>query len=1310
MKMVASRWTRVLAVTIVALLSVSVIPGMVFKSPVVDIVEAADETYVKVGWVSEVQNWNPTDLAMVEDWVACFLMYSALWQFDEKWDKPVGDLALSWNTTIHPDDTMTLWINITDTAYFRNIQDTGIDSTDHPLTADDVAWGFNLMKTKTACVWEWYLRDYENITAVDETTVRMDIPYIKATLIDDLTGIPVIPRFHFEDLGTTWMNSFDPEDCIGSSAFVFEDDLPGSWYKFKKAPNYHGEADYGSERSIKFDGILYDLSTNEGEMVISMNGGELDAIALTGAVRLYEDELGVGTEVPITKQAVQELGICDIALNAIPYEFRVDEQGSANDWGISSNPEANAHLQDREVRKAILMTLNKSYICDVTMGGLATEADSVIWPGFWQADITGVLPYDPDDARQVLLDAGYYDDGGTYLKAGPTSYVVQKGWVDEGSELSGIRCHAPNTDASWEQIVDSWRGWAEDAGIGLDSDVVQEAIMTNEEWYKADFDIWVWHWGWGPEPTSDLSVWLTEEMTAGGDNCEGPMGPWWYGPNNYTEAPTTWNVDGEIIEYELEGPYSAFDQNFTIAKHTIDINDRKVILDKLQQWIYDSYTETPPYYDVGLYGFSTANFQGWGDWTTNSGRTIVSGMIWLWYDLIPGDNLRPVIDVGLASGYEAELDVDQPFTIRVHDPEGDDLMVNWTFGDGTERRDIHTGTEDPFDITVTHTYTELENDLELVVTVTDGLVGHTVSSSSIVDVVVEANAVPSIVDLDFPIGTSYVGETTSWSVTATDKEATELTITWDWGDGSSTTHAYPVGTAGAEVTDSQDHVYDYAWDYEVVVYVYDGYELSDLHNVSQIVKTHTVIENTAPTDPVIGEISTNADTWTPCIATSTDADPDTLEFTWEWGDGTDDNVTEDTPEQGNTAVSIAWHSWTDPGTYLVNVTVDDQNDHFATTQIEVVVAATGPLAPGSIMMIANPNPGTIAQEIEMNFTAADGDGDALTIYVEFGDDTDFLDTTDGGTVGLQYVLTTHTYVETGIFDVTVHVDDGTFNESSVFQIEVLDTPENSPPVFYPSSAYSAMYNETFTIKLVNVIDVDGDELTAWYDWGDETEVTEGDAENDFTATHVYHATGEFILTISVDDNTGIGGHNESKTAKVLVDKNLRPKVVATALEPAKTSYAIGETVTFTITVNDTEGDPMVVKIVFGDSDEVFEANAIPSGPKANVIVNFTHAYTSAGDYDLQVWAEDDKDHPDPEWLITPISITIDAPPPEDDESNILFYVGLALLAIIIVAVVAMLMKKRKGGAEKMGEESGGMEGMQPPVEPEPDLPEPPQVE
>ncbi len=294
------------------------------------------------------------------------------------------------------------------------------------------------------------------------------------------------------------------------------------------------------------------------------------------------------------------------------------------------------------------------------------------------------------------------------------SYAYTNCGVAVGTPLTGIRCQAPDTDPTYYDITIAWRDWAAEAGIGFDSTQESEGYMTTTSWYQADYDIWVWHWGWGPEPLGGaLSCWVTSEIEEGGDNCQKPMGPWWYGPDNYTDAPSAWG---------LTGPYSAFDQNFSVASETLDVTERKAIVDKLQQWVYDSYCENPPYYDLGLYGFTDVRFSGWGDWEAHNGRPITSDLLWTWFDLVPAANKPPIFNTGLLSLYEPKVNTTQTFSVTISDPEDDPIQVNWSAGDGigSYTQDVTGTTSEPTTITWDYTYlTPTTESLEAKVTIWD---------------------------------------------------------------------------------------------------------------------------------------------------------------------------------------------------------------------------------------------------------------------------------------------------------------------------------------------------------------------------------------------------------------------------------------------------------------------------------------------------------------------------------------------------------------------------------------------------------------
>ena len=1303
MSVLATRRTRVLAALIVAVLSLSAVPSMVIGGDAVTSVAAADELDVKVGWMSEIVNWNPMYIAMVEDWVSTFLMYSALWQYDENWGNPVPDLALSYNITYHDDGTMTLWVNLTHNAYFRTIADP--ESTDLPLTANDVVYTIWVASSKTSTAWEYYLRDYD-AHVVDTYTVRLDIPFVKATAIDDITGIPIVPDAFYNTSGIALQDSMEPEDCLGSGPFVFDSWLESSWWKFRSAPlTYHGALDFPESRTVLIDTITYSLSASAGNLAIDMNAGVLDVAVLTGEPDIFVSTLLPTPENKMVKEAVQELGICDIAINAVPTEFRVDDKGSG------AYNDGNYHLLDPAVRRAILMTLDKAYINTGTMKGLSTQADSVIPKGnYWYLDIQNELEFDVVDARQVLLDAHYYSDGGTYLLAGPDSYVVQNGLLPEGSRLENIRCHAPNTDPSYYDIAAYWETTSEDAGIGLSSEEINEGIMINEEWYKCMYDIWVWHWGWGPEPLSDLSVWQTAEILTGGDNCQMPMGEWYvHGdmdtdgdgdtdvPQNYT---TSDFVNASMIEeYGMDQDgfrgFSSFDQNASRAMRTPDMEDRREIVYDLQQMVHDSWCESPPYYDLGLYAYTTVRYQGWGDWSEHSGRTVVSGMPWLWFDLVEAGNTIPTIDLGLSPSYDLYINEEGTFSITVSDVDEDSLWVNWSFGDGSPDENLeHAMTADPLVVSTTHTYTA-EDTYILTVTVTDSIVGHDVSDTASVVVTPVPTGAPRITGLEYTPPEAYEGELTTWSFDVTDEDSTTLTVTIAWGDGSY--DVIPIsGALNTPIPVEETHTFDDADTYSVVISAYDG-----ANNVSASTVYYEVIANAPPTAPVVSEVVDFEMEIVPVYATTSDPDPDELIITWDWEDGTYDVMDpyDNSVDPGSTLEFTVDHTWDTPGDYTFTVYVDDQEGHnVSTPSTATIVPVDTPVKPTILSLVATPSPGIVDEMVTLTISASDANDDPLDFYVEFGDGASDTDSTPAGE-GTQTVVMTHVYTAADTYTVSVYVYDNSGlpanNVTKDFTV-VVEVEQNDPPELVMTSSYSAKYNETFTVIPTLVSDADDDDVTVWYEWGDETDMTEGDSESDYSATHVYSMTGNLTLTVYADDNTGLDDHNVSETATVTVSSNRKPEIKGFLVSPSGDHYT-GDTLTFNVTVSDLEGDDVTIKIDFGDDTAVQSKAEELSGPGANVTVTFTHSYEDAETYTVLVWVEDEYDHPIPEWNSNERDVVINQLAEPKAEINWMLIAGIGILILAVVVVAVMLMKKRKGKAEGgAGEGSGGMEGMAPP--------------
>lgn len=1279
-----------LAVLIVVMMGFAALPTLMFGHPATENAAGIGPNVVKVGWRSEIVIWNPMTIEMVEDYVAAYLVYSCLFTFDQDWNNVVGDLARSWNQTVNPDGSMVTWVNITHNAYFRS-KANPLDTT-HKLTARDVVFTYELILNNTGGSWNYYLENVTDVIAVDDYTVRIDTDYSKVTIFDDLTNIPIVPEYIWNDPGTTQgrnpYGGLNPGDNVGSGPFLFDSWLRGSWYKFATAPNYHGN-EIG--RTVKIDGILYTVYADASALTLAMNSGTEDTIVLTGDVNVFRTVLGgAGTKVHITKAPVQEAGITDIAINAVPLDFRTT--GYDDGWN-QRDKGGKLFLLDPFVRKAIMMTLNKTYIVDNILFGLATKADSVVPPTYWHKVIDNQLPFDPPAAKQVLIDHGYIDTNGDGIQeVTSASMAYKEGWAAIGDSLTNIRCQAPNTDSSWGVIAETWAGWAHQAGLGFTSTVDNEVTMINQAWYKAYYDIWVWHWGWNPEPLNYiLGTWKTSELYSGGNNVQMPMGPWWYGPSNQSSSPTG-------------TPYSAFDENLTAALHTLDRTDRKVIVDKLQQWIYDSYTENPPVYDLGLYAYTNYRYDGWGDWQVHVGRSVASTLVWLWFDLMPAANRSPFFNIPPDDAYDILKDSPKTFSVTVSDPDGDPLLVNWSFGDGgTAQSSVGGDTKVPQVVSVTHTYTALATGLGMNVSVWDQQPSHEVKVPSRVNVVSTPNLGPVIVSTYFtPPSPVYINVPTTWSISARDNESGTshygLLFTIAWGDGTYDVYRKDPLKDNVVYNFTRQHTWTTPGLYNVRASVWDGFdvETNTLHNVTWT-QAYRVIENTPPSNPDISAMDGIEGIPIPCQAQSTDADPDGLRFTWNWS-GASYDVLNYPPNAGSPITSTVLHTWATPGDYTVTVYVDDGQGHnVSSSRVAHILPSGSPVPPGSVSLTMYPDPGKAGTEVWVNVSASDANQDPLEFYLDFEDGGTALATTLGGTTGLQYVNISHTYGDAGTYTITVHVNDsfadGTHNVSSLFNVEILVA--NSPPTFSLQSSYTAFYNQTFEITPITISDPDGDALSVWYTWGDNSPLSLSNST--YGGTHVYNRTATFTMTVAVDDGNG---HNVTATGSVTVmDGNLKPTIETWQVGPLKAKYVTDETVWFNMTVKDYEGDTVNITIDFGDDSPV-EVKEVALTPDTNSsIQSFTHAYSvaDANGYSVRVTVMDGKDHSNMTWATSTAKIIVEK---KSGGGISMAAIGaIAAIAILALIVAVLLLTRRKKKPEESG--AGGMEGMAPPEEPPP---------
>jgi PKD repeat protein len=504
------------------------------------------------------------------------------------------------------------------------------------------------------------------------------------------------------------------------------------------------------------------------------------------------------------------------------------------------------------------------------------------------------------------------------------------------------------------------------------------------------------------------------------------------------------------------------------------------------------------------------------------------------------------------------------------DLEGDTLYYRWDFdSDGTWDTDFST------EPTSSHTWDD-DHSGTVTVEVYDGALSSTATAEVSV-----SNAPPEI--SSFPETSSDEGTNLLYSFSFSDPGVLDThTAVIDWGDGN--VESVTVTESGGSGTFSASHSYSDNGDYSGTVTVTDSN--GDSHSV--VLSVH--IDNQPPEVSVTADVLT-VDEGSPLELSGSFYDPgtaDTHTFQWDFGDGT---TASDLLDQT--------HIFNDEGSYVVKLTVTDDDSASGVVEVPITVNNVAPTA-----VLGNSGPTAEGSEVTVSFSDMFDPGTSDTFTYSFDWDNDgtyeIVDQLDPSAV--------HTWPDEGLYMVNgmIKDNDGGYTEytTTVMIYNVAPTAdfsdsgtavEGSPVTFSFTDLQDPGIYDTFTYSF----DFDNDGV---FEISDQVEPT---------ASNTWYNEGSYSVRAVIMDNSW-GFTEYILSAEVI---NEPPTIESFTVTPGGPS-AVGDPVTVNAVYSDPGDDTLTTTIDWGDGT---------SSTAIGYSVEETHTYTTPEVYTVTLIVTDGSD-------------------------------------------------------------------------------------
>ncbi len=346
-------------------------------------------------------------------------------------------------------------------------------------------------------------------------------------------------------------------------------------------------------------------------------------------------------------------------------------------------------------------------------------------------------------------------------------------------------------------------------------------------------------------------------------------------------------------------------------------------------------------------------------------------------------------------------------------------------------------------------------------------------------------------------------------------------------DGSITTYAWNFGDGSTDSGVARWHRFDNPGTYIVTLTVTDNNGATN--TMTQAIQVGSI--NQAPVAAFAATpVQPMVNAWVQFDASaSSDADGSIVSYAWNFGDGTTDSG------------SVIWHRFTSSGTFVVTLTVTDNDGATDSTSTAIQVGSAN--QPPVASFIYSPTNPLVNAWIQFNATGStDSDGTIASYAWNFGDGT-----TDTGSV------VWHRFSAAGTYLVTITVTDNDGASSTTSQSVVVGGAANAAP----TAAFSylpAVPMISEWVRFDGTSSTDSDGTISSYQW------SFGDGSAPVSGPVVYHqfaSAGSYSVSLTVTDNDGATG---TTSQSVSIGTAQQPPVAVFTFSPA--SPLVGQSVSF----------------------------------------------------------------------------------------------------------------------------------------------------